>query len=193
MALSMVLALVLVGAGACLQGSVGFGMNLVAAPLLIAIDPGFVPGPLLLGSTVVTLLTLFRHRRAVRVGRIGWAFVGRLPGTVLGAAAVVLLSGSALALALAGVVLLAVAANTAGVAVPITRTSLVSAGAISGFTGTTTAVGGPPLALLLQHDDGDAVRGNLAGFFLLGSVVSLLALFVAAASAVALLLRTLAT
>lgn len=169
----LVLALVLVSVGAFLQGTVGFGMNLVAAPLLIVIDPRFVPGPLLVGAVVLTAATVFRERGALRLDDVSWAFVGRVPGAVVGALAVAAMSQRALALILSVVVLAAVAVSVAGVHVPVTRSSLVSAGIVSGFTGTTTAIGGPPMGLLLQHRDGDDVRANLAGYFLLGAIMSI--------------------
>lgn len=43
--LELAVACVVVAAGAAVQGGVGFGMNLVAAPLLALIDPDLVPGP----------------------------------------------------------------------------------------------------------------------------------------------------
>ena len=43
--LQWVLASAAVGAGACIQGSIGFGLNLVAAPVLLMVDTTLVPGP----------------------------------------------------------------------------------------------------------------------------------------------------
>lgn len=169
----LVLALALVAVGACVQGTVGFGMNLVAAPLLIMVDPHFVPGPLLVGAVVMTAAVTVRERRAIRFHDVGWAFVGRVPGAVVGALALGVISSNTLAVVLAVVVLAAVAASVGGITVRVSRASLVSAGMVAGFTGTTTSVGGPPMALLLQHDEGPGVRGNLAGFFLLGAALSL--------------------
>ena len=40
-------------AGSIVHGSVGIGLGLVAAPALVAIDPGFAPGPLLLAGQIV--------------------------------------------------------------------------------------------------------------------------------------------
>ena len=175
----LLLALSLVALGAWLQGSVGFGMNLTAAPLLIAVDPRFVPGPLLVAAATLTLMTLLRERSHASPRRIAWAFAGRVPGSVLGAWAITVLSADGLALVLSVTVLAAVAASVWGPRVEITRPSLVVAGSVSGFTGTTTAVGGPPIALLFQHETGPSVRANLAGFFVLGTVLSITLLTVA--------------
>jgi uncharacterized membrane protein YfcA len=53
-----------------------------------------------------------------------------------------------------------------------------AAGIASGFMGTITAIGGPPLALVYQSARGPALRATLAGAFLLGSVLSLITLAV---------------
>ncbi len=45
-------ALALIVAGA-VQGSTGFGFNMLAAPVLAVINPAFVPGPMLLIAGLV--------------------------------------------------------------------------------------------------------------------------------------------
>ena len=40
--------------GSTLQGSVGFGLGLLASPILILIDARFVPAPILLSTLVLT-------------------------------------------------------------------------------------------------------------------------------------------
>ncbi len=171
-------ALTLVAVGACVQGVVGFGMNLVAAPLLLLVDPVYVPGPLIVAGLTLGLLVVLRDRASVVPGEIGWALAGRVPGSVLGVVALGLMSGDALALTLAVLVLAAVAVSAAGVHVPVGRLSLIGAGAVSGFTATTTSVGGPPMGLLYQRSGGAAIRANLGGFFLVGGLVSLALLVV---------------
>jgi uncharacterized membrane protein YfcA len=47
---------------------------------------------------------------------------------------------------------------------------------VSGITGTATSIGGPPIALVYQHDPGPRVRSTLGAYFLVGVVVSLAAL-----------------
>ena len=52
-------------AGAILQGSVGFGLGLIGVPLLVLIDPVFVPGPLLLAAFLLNLLMSHREHTLV--------------------------------------------------------------------------------------------------------------------------------
>ena len=51
-------------AGAAVQGAVGFGANLVAAPLLVLLGEGFVPGPVIVASGVLNVLAGLAQRAA---------------------------------------------------------------------------------------------------------------------------------
>jgi len=53
----LVLAIAAVAGGAIVQGSVGVGLSLVAAPALVAIDPTFIPGPLLIVGQITAYAT----------------------------------------------------------------------------------------------------------------------------------------
>ena len=162
--------------GSALQGSVGFGSALVAAPLLVLIDPSLVPGPLLFCALVLTILMLYRERQAMDVSGLKWGILGQLLGTF---AAVVLLTNvpeKGMMLTLGALVLFAVALSASGLHVNPTMWTLLSAGALSGFMGTTSSIGGPPIALLYQNAPGARLRSTLSGYFTLGTIMSLLAL-----------------
>jgi uncharacterized membrane protein YfcA len=53
---------------------------------------------------------------------------------------------------------------------------LFTAGAASGFMATAAGLGGPPVALVYQHESGLRLRGTLAAYFIVGTVLSLVAL-----------------
>jgi len=80
--LPLLLASAAVAFGAMVQGAVGFGMALVAAPLLVLIRPELVPGPLLVSGLALTLLVplaLTSTKRAVRrLGYVRWKRLHRL-------------------------------------------------------------------------------------------------------------------
>ena len=158
--------------GAVVQGSIGFGLNLIAAPVLVLVDPTLVPGPTIVIAFVFTALLAARERRAIDLRGVRWAFYGRLPGSAAGALAVAALSARALSLAIAAIVLLAVAITASGAHVAPTRNVLVGAGVLSGLMGTASSIGGPPMAMALSSSTGAAMRGTLSAFFLLGTVVS---------------------
>lgn len=164
--------------GAFVQGSVGFGHNLIAAPVFALVDDRLVPGPAIASAGVLVLLTVVRDRSGLHLGEVGTALIGRVPGTILAAVAVAALSADHLAVGFAALVLLAVGITASGVHVRPTRATLVGAGALSGFMGTATSIGGPPMAMLYASEEGRRLRGTLAGFFLTGIAMSLLALTV---------------
>ena len=57
-----------------------------------------------------------------------------------------------------------------------TRAVLFGAGAASGFMATAAGLGGPPVALVYQREPGLRLRGTLAAYFIVGTVLSLFAL-----------------
>ncbi len=172
----LVLAAAIVGLGATVQGSVGFGMALLSAPLLTLIDRRLVPGPLLVAALALTLLVVWRDRRSVDVGGVKWALVGRVPGTVVGALTLSLLPLHTLTLIFGGVVIAAVLMLAFGLPLKPKVPVLLGAGLLSGFMGTTSSIGGPPVAMVYQHEKGPAVRGTLAGYFTFGASMSIAAL-----------------
>ena len=174
--IALVLVTVLVAGAACIQGAAGFGMALLAAPLLTLLDRSFAPAPLVLA--VLPLSVLIAQRDWAHLDRRGlaWAIGGRLPGVVLGGVAAALLSQHTLALVLGLGVLAAVGLSMVTARLRPTPGTLVSAGFASGFMGTTTSIGGPPMALVYQRSDGPAFRSTLAIYFAAGAVMSLTAL-----------------
>ena len=67
-------------AGAAVQGAVGFGANLVAAPLLVLLDDGFVPGPVIVASGVLNLLVTWRSGRGAVDPTVNMAIAGQVVG-----------------------------------------------------------------------------------------------------------------
>jgi uncharacterized membrane protein YfcA len=169
----------LVAGASCVQGAAGFGMGLLVAPILTVFDRAFAPAPVIMAVLPLTVLVAIRDWSHLDRRGLGWAIAGRLPGAVLGAMAVAALSRHALSLFLGLAVLAAVGLSVVGPRVRPTPGSLVSAGFASGFMGTTTSIGGPPIALVYQESDGPTFRSTLATYFALGASISLAALAVA--------------
>jgi len=106
----------------------------------------------------------------------GWALAGRVPGSVLGAGLVSVMSPAVLAWTVAATVLLGVLVSLRGWRPRVNPWTQALAGALSGVMGTTTSVGGAPMAILWQASEGARLRGTMSAFFLVGSALSLLAL-----------------
>lgn len=175
-AVEVVVVVVVSAVGAFVQGSVGFGHNLVVAPTLVLVDERFVPGPAIASAAVLTALMALRDRNDVHLGEVRIALVGRIPATVLAAFTVALLPADPLAVLFAVLVLAAVAITAFGPQLAPTRNRLLVAGALSGFMGTATSIGGPPMAVLYAGQHGRRLRGTLAAYFLAGIAISLAAL-----------------
>jgi uncharacterized protein len=162
--------------GAVAQGSVGFGFGMLAAPVLALVDEELVPGAVLLLGLTIAVAIAWSERGALDWLGIRWALVGRVLGTLAGAYAVTRLDHDAMAIALGSLVLLAVLISLTGWHVRPTTSTLVGAGMVSGVMGTLTSVGGPPMALVYQREQAAKLRSTLAGFFVFGASLALLAL-----------------
>jgi uncharacterized membrane protein YfcA len=165
--------------GAIVQSSVGLGVGLVATPIVTLLFPELMPGSLLVAAAVLPLATLAREVRHADLGGLGWAFGGRLVGTPLGVWVVAVVPPRVLGMLIGGMVLAALGAGLWKGRVPRNPGTLTTAGVVAGATGTASAIGGPPLALLYQHESGPRVRATLAVFFTGGAVLSLITLGVA--------------
>jgi uncharacterized protein len=172
--------LLVIAVGAAVQGTLGIGMGMIASPLLVLADRDFIPGAVIIAVIPLGVTVALRDRHAIDVRGAGLALLGRLPGVVVGALTVAAMGPRVLAALVGGSVLAAVAASLLASrlarAIPMTPASLVVAGVASGFTGTTTGVGGPPMALTYQHADPATMRSTLSAFFTVGSIMSLVAL-----------------
>lgn len=166
-------------AGALVQGAVGYGMNLIAAPLLALIEPALIPGPLLMVTTWHALAAVLRERHDTDWRGVGWITIGRLPGTVLGIVAVATLAQRPFTAVVGVAVLVCVLLSVTSWRPVPARAPLLLAGMASGTLGTAATIGGPPLALLYQHSPGPTIRSTMAACLGLGSVVSVGGLAVA--------------
>lgn len=153
----------------------GFGVNLFAAPVLVLINVHFVPGPMILAALVLNVLIVRREPSDGQWETIRWPLIGMLPGAVAGGVLLRVLDNhrNTLALLFGTLILLAVVLSVSGLHPATTRRAFTTAGVVSGFMGTAVGIGGPPMALMYQNREGSDLRGILARFFGLSSLVSL--------------------
>lgn len=173
----LALAFVVVLVGSAIQGSVGFGLSLFAAPLLVLIDPMLVPGPAIVGSSVLNLLVMRREDAHGAWQELRRPIIAQLPGAVAGAALVAVVATDNITIFFSLMILAAVGLSISGLHPRRSPRNLLIAGAASGFMGTAVGIGGPPLALLYQRADGPTIRGRLSRYFACASVVSLVMLW----------------
>jgi uncharacterized protein len=166
---------VIVTAASALQAGTGMGMALLAAPLLLLVDPVLVPGPMLCAVVVLSLAVGWRERAAIDRQQLVVALAGLAAGSAIGALAIVVLAGVHLAPIFAAVILAMVLLSLL-MDVRAGRTTLLMGGAAAGIVGTMFGVHGPPIGIVLQHEPPERLRATLCAFFAVGCTISLIAL-----------------
>ena len=162
--------------GGVIHGSLGFGLGLIAAPVLVLVDPRLIPGSFLCIGAVVSLLMVLRDRSDIDSRGTVWAIFGRIPGTVLGSVAITLLTQRGLAVLFVVALLLATGLSVTGLPITPTPGTVFGAGIVSGLMGTSVGIGGPPVALAYQRSSAAEIRSSLAAIQAVGSVISITAL-----------------
>jgi uncharacterized protein len=135
-----------------------------------------MPGAIQVVNMTLPLFTLATEWRRVDWRGVGFATLGRLPGSAVGAVVIVYVSIYARSMLVAVMVLIAVALTARALSVPRNGLTITSAGFVSGITGTATGIGGPPVALVYQSAKGAQIRATLAMFFFLSAGQSLVLL-----------------
>ena len=170
------LAAAIILVGATIQGVAGFGMNVLGAPLLFLIEPSLVPGSIILAALLHTVLSAWRERGEINFRMVSWMFAGTVPGILAGAMALRILSEDGSALLIAAVILGAVAIMTFGLVPKFNRATTAATGLVAGFSGSTSAVSGPVIALFLSQMPGPQLRSTMASYFLIAGSISLVTL-----------------
>ena len=163
-------------AGGMVQGAIGFGLSLIAVPVIGLIDPSALPATMLMLAVPFTAAMAWRERENIDVPGFWLIALGRIPGT---AAAVWLLSvitESQLSIVIGAAVIVAVVFSVIAPEIPLGTPTRLVAGTISGLMGTAASIGGPPLAIAYQRRPGPELRSTLAVSFVFGSTLSLAAL-----------------
>lgn len=163
---------------AAIQGVAGFGMNIVAGPLLVLLEPKFVPVPVLFCAMIGSTMVLARDRQGLDRRTVLWGTIGRLPGTAAGAGLVMILGTERIGIALGVLVICAVALSVARPVLTPSATLIVGTGVVSGVFSTVAGLGGVPFGLVFQGLPAQSLRATVSALALVGSALSLAALAV---------------
>lgn len=162
----------IVAIGALAQGIVGFGLNLICAPVVGLFAPQLLPATMIVVGLPLSITIALHGRDHIDWRGVGWTSIGRLPGTVVGAIVVAVVSVRALGGVVGAAVIVACLLASMSNEHVIGRANSLAAGVASGFMDTAAATGGPPLALLYQHRPAPEVRSTLAASFVSGTALS---------------------
>jgi uncharacterized membrane protein YfcA len=175
----LVVALIVTVAASTLQGTIGFGFSVISVPILTLVYPGLTPIPQLLMVGPLTVFMALRERSSLDLSGAGWIVVGRFPGAAIGALLLATVTERMLNGIIATIVLAGVIALASGLTIKLTPINKLLAGMVSGISGTTSAIGGPPLALIYRNEQGATLRSSLAAIFTIGVVINLTTLAIA--------------
>ena len=159
--------------GACLQGAGGIGFGMFVGPVLAIGRPDLVPGPVLLLAGLLSTMSAAREFRSIDFPTLGYSLAGRVPASIAGGMLFALLPVRTMSIVFALLILAAVAISVRGGRVRALPRNLVFAGAVSGFMGTITSVGAPPMAIVYQEFAPPRLRATIGAFFVAGAVGSI--------------------
>ena len=160
--------------GCWVQTALGFGMAVIAAPIIVILNPLWVPVALTLCALFLSVLNTWNQRAHLELKALVLPFITRLPGTIVGAWLLLQLDTNTLQIFVAGCVLLAVVISYFGKQFEYTPTRMGTAAFGSGIMGTTTSIGGPPMARVMQHGKPKNVRANLSLYFGYSCTISMI-------------------
>lgn len=167
------LAMGLIFIGCYIQSTIGFGLAVVTAPLLYQLSHSYIPGPVIFIALILSIINTFTFNSKLSLRGLGLAVSGRIPGSICGALLLSIIHGAALSAFIGILVLIAVGMSLLPIKIQPTPFRLGLAGFLSGVFGTSASIGGPPMALLFQHQEADSIRANLSAFFLVSCLISL--------------------
>lgn len=160
--------------GCIIQTAMGFGMAVIAAPIIVIFKPEWVPIILTIVAMLLSFQNSWNQRSGVVWSGIVPAMISRVPGTLIGAWVLTLLAAQWLQLMVAGMVFIAIFVTLFAKPFAANTRNLSLAGFCSGIAGTTTSIGGPPMALVMQHGGGHTTRANLSVYFAYSCITSLI-------------------
>jgi len=170
------LAMFLIVIGAITQSAVGIGFGIPAC-FLIILEPTMVPSCIVLMGTFLAFSNAFLSFKDIIKDDLIYSFSGRVVGTFISVPLISLTIGTKSYLIIFGLLLLiTVFLSAKKWSIAATKKNVTIAGLCSGFMGTLTGVGGPPMAIVYQNSDAKNVVATLNMFFGIGALFSVLVL-----------------
>lgn len=170
-------ALALTVVGSAVQGSVGIGYAVIVAPILLLYAPAFVPGPIVVAALLLVVLMATREHSSVIVRDLPPAALGRCLGTIPAAFVLTALPQAFYELLFGILVILGVLLSVLGLHARPTILNVFLASIASGFMSTVSSMGGPPMALMYQHEEGARIRATISAIFMLGGLITIAGLW----------------
>lgn len=170
----LVVACLAVLVGASTQSIVGFGMNLVAVPIVLLVGAGeLVPGALLVALFLQSWTLVIGERSHADWRLLRWFLPVRVAGTAVGLGVAVWSSGDAVVIVICALVLAAVGLSIGGWRVPARPVPWMATGFASGFSNVLSSIGGPPMSLAMTDHPPATQRATQGWSAAFGSAMSM--------------------
>jgi uncharacterized protein len=178
----LLVALTLVAGCAALQGTTGFGYNILLVPLLsLFIDAKVVVPTIILHNVLLDCVVLATAWRSVRLGRIWLLVIAGLVATPVGVLLLGVLDPQPLRLLIGLVVVVTGVAMLAGLRRAISDERLASglAGSLGGMMNGLVGMAGPPVILLFANQGmaPHEFRANIVTYFTVITFIAVAALW----------------
>jgi uncharacterized membrane protein YfcA len=171
---AIILANLVMAIGASVQTAAGFGMSLIALPLLLSLNAALAPGPILFSQLLLVLCLSSLDWRAADRGTLLVAGAAAVAGTVAGLGLLSVVSATQFVVLTASVLVGVSAMALFRIDIRTSTRNVLVAGFLCGVCGTTTSVSGPPLVAVMSSSRPPAeIRATLALFLLFSTVLSL--------------------
>lgn len=162
----IIIVIALSALGAIVHGSIGIGLGLVAAPALVAIDPAFAPGPLLLVGQLVGIRHIVAEHPAIDRRALTRGLMG-VPFGIVGAILVLeMMSRRTMSIMIGSLTAIAALMLLRGITLSRTPRGETAAGAACAFSALTAALPGPPLVCVYSDMTPGTLRPTASALIL---------------------------
>ena len=137
-----------------MQGASGVGGGFISIPLIAVIDYALLPGPQVFASLSISTLMAWRERDHIDYQNTGSLLALMVPGAVVGAWLLSMVSVDRLGALFGSIILLAVIVSLLGLQLVRNHRNAAVSGFVAGIMGASTGIGAPPIALLYSAPRG---------------------------------------
>ena len=158
------------------QGCLGIGLALVAGPALVAIDPAFAPGPLIVVAQIVGVRNVVVERSYTDRQAVGRCAIGLPFGLGAGLVVLSLVSDEVIALLVGSLAAAGALSLLCGLRIVRSPRIEVATGAAVGFSSMTAALPGPPFVVTFSDMKPATLRGTVGSVFFMTAVAAMIGL-----------------
>ena len=163
--------------GAITQSAIGIGFGIPGCVILL-FDPSLIPTSIVLMGTFVAFSNAFLSLEKIIIKDLIFSLSGRIIGSIISVPLILVTIGTNVFMIIFGVfLLLSIPLAFFKWKIQANNRNITIAGFFSGFLGTLTGVGGPPMGIVYQNSESRKVVPTLNMFFGCGALFSVIVLW----------------